>query len=334
MGGVLIQSCTNSWDFNEAATPQLALRVASVPIDETLGTRMIPCNFGDEITVEKLERVKAFDPLLWRFERSAKERASASSAATPLKIPWPQGYRCSVARRYWKATCSGATGKIPLQQQTLLLAAAASPQERTAENVELDIEDCKDAALYAHRFNMHISTTGGESHVSESYVAEEGVPGVKICVPIGCQILASAVPQLIAAGDIITLIPYPCTEVRKFVFDGSEDFLEIPQAFFHHVAFTSGGREMVVDLQGSEDEDSGDVLLVDPCVLRSGAPSAGNVLSTLTPSLTKKVPGAGPSPERFDLLHPKCSHMCKVFDPNRKGGAPRNHCGLGVACGL
>lgn len=330
MGGVLTHSCTNFWDFTiEAAPPQLALRVVSVPIDESLGTRVLPCNFGEEITVEKLERIKAYDPLLWRFEKSAKERASANSKPTPLNIPWPQGYRCSVPRRYWKATVSGVTGKVPMLQQTLLLAAAASPQERTAENCELDLQDCKDAALYAHRFNMHSSTNGGDS-----YVAEGGLPGVKVCAPVGCQVLASVVPQLIAAGDIITLIPYPCNEVKKFIFDGSEDFLELPQAFFHHVAFTSGGREMVVDLQGLEDEETGDVLLVDPCVLRSGAPTAGDVLSTLTPTLTKKAPGVGPSPERFDLLHPKCSQMCKAFDPNRRGGAPRNNCGVGFACGL
>merc|ERR1719408_453224 len=104
---------------------------------------------------------------------------------------------------------------------------------------------------------------------------------------------------MIPQGDCCTLSPYGASEVMKFVFDGSETFHELPQAFFHYVAFASTGHLHVVDLQGAV-EDEGDFLLLDPAIHRSEKP------------------------------HPRCAPMCQVFDPQRKSAhAQRLQC-----CGL
>jgi len=165
------------------------------------------------------------------------------------------------------------------------------------------------------------------------------VPCVQVSQPVGCEVLGSTVPQVIVAGDSVLLAPFPSEEVQKFVYDGREEFSEVPQAFFHYAAWSSGGHELVCDIQGVE-QDDGSFLLVDPCVLRKNPPTVNDILGSIAPQ-TAEVFGVGPDAVtsgvegRFDAMHPKCSQLCKVFDPARKGGNVRTHCGIaGISCGL
>lgn len=126
-------------------------------------------------------------------------------------------------------------------------------------------------------------------------------------------------------------------EVQKFVFDGkSEEFREVPQAYFHYAAFSSGGKEYVCDIQGVED-DEGNFLIVDPCILKAGLPTVGDIIDVATNgNIQAAQVASGPTAERFDALHPKCCQACKAFDPLRRS-AQRNGkagmCGMGT-CGI
>lgn len=208
-----------------------------------------------------------------------------------------------------------------------MLVIANNPEDRTQENVESDLKDSADVASYASRFNKQLRKLFGEN---------EGVPGVRVCAPVGCEVIKSSSQQFAQPGECIQIIPYPFPDIKKFLFDGSEDFLEIPQAFFHHAAWLSSSNEFICDLQGIEDEDS-NVVLVDPCVIRATKPGVGDLLSTLAPSAQKEnVPqnAADISSERFDALHPRCSQLCKAFDPHRRSACGKRHCGLNISCGL
>jgi hypothetical protein len=140
---------------------------------------------------------------------------------------------------------------------------------------------------------------------------------------------------MVPVGAFLTVAPYAEKDVQKYVFDGiSEEFSELPQAYFHYAAFSSGGKEYVCDIQGAED-DNGSFLLVDPCVLRASLPNVGDLVGAVA-----NVQGGhsmnGPTAERFDTLHPKCGAACKTFDPHRRS-AQRNGkagmCGMGT-CGI
>lgn len=210
-----------------------------------------------------------------------------------------------------------------------MLVVATSPADRTHENVEIDLKDSADVASYASRFNHQLQNIFGESGGA--------VPGVMVCGAVGCEIIKSSSSQFASPGEAIMIIPWPFPEIKKFMFDGSEDFLEVPQAFFHHAAWLSNSHEFVCDLQGIEDDDN-NVILVDPCVIRAAKPTVGNLLSTLATSMSQKekenVPqhvSADISTDRFDALHPRCSQLCKAFDPHRRSAVKR-HCGLHIGC--
>merc|ERR1712125_142689 len=88
---------------------------------------------------------------------------------------------------------------------------------------------------------------------------------------------------MLPQGSICTLTCFPSDEIRKFVFDGSEEFHEIPQAFFHYANFSSGGKRSVCDIQGVEtqiDEDGGcGFILVDPVMVRTSAPAVSELVT-------------------------------------------------------
>jgi hypothetical protein len=323
--------------------PKLGLRIFADPCQEgsvdeggAICAPFLAC--GIEIIATELEKVKGWDALRARFERSAKERAGVlytkgpvgnkSSAASQLQ--WPEGYRFSAPRRFWRAKIvSQVHGSDAYQEHICMLVVANDPADRTISNVELDLQDSVDTSHYCARFNQQLQRSFGEVG---------SMPGLRVCGPVGCEIIKSNNPQFASAGEAVMIIPYPFPEVKKFVFDGSEDFLEIPQAFFHHAAFVSGGREFLCDLQGMEDDES-NVLLVDPCILRSPKPGVADLLTTLAKGLPdnngKDGEVVGCCPQRFDALHPRCSQLCKAFDPNRRTAAKGRHCGLNIAaCGL
>merc|ERR1712048_1506125 len=130
-------------------------------------------------------------------------------------------------------------------------------------------------------------------------------------------------------GEVVTLTPYTSLDVHKFIFDGNEDFLEMPQAFFHYASWFSNGKEMLFDLQGAEN-DNGDFILIDPCILRAPKLEISDVLHSGASVPAKEI---APSVERFNVLHKRCGPLCKGFDPDRKGGRGRKMCGIDVHCG-
>merc|ERR1711907_652485 len=86
---------------------------------------------------------------------------------------------------------------------------------------------------------------------------------------------------MIGMAEACTLTPIntDLSEVQKFVFDGGERFVDVPHAFFHYVGFLSGGRELVCDIQATQDDETGDFLLLDPVILSSDGMGITDVLS-------------------------------------------------------
>jgi hypothetical protein len=201
---------------------------------------------------------------------------------------------------------------------------------RKMEVLRDDVEDAKDTASHAHRFNLHLQRAlGGEG-------GEDEVPQVKVAVPAACFVIGGSSNDVAQPGDAVLLHPYSPAEVQKYLFDGGEDFLELPQAFFHYTACQTSGMHFLCDLQGAEDEN-GSFLLVDPVVLRAPRPGLGDILGSLPGGSAFRggCPTVGPSPERFDQLHPRCGGLCKAFDPQRKSGNQRRSCGLAqISCGV
>jgi len=306
--------------------PQLALRVAYSPIEEeSLGARPSPFAAGDEVAIMQLDRVKGWDCLAWRQERCAKQRAAVDSASS---LAWPEGARFNTAQRFWGAKVVASDGKGGFEEHWCMLQVAVCPKDRAMENVKPIVEDAKDVASYAHRFNMQTARAcGAEDEPAEA-------PGVRVCAPVGCYVLGSAVPEVAQPGEAVSLSVYPAPTVKKFVFEGAEDFVELPQAFFHYVAWTSGGRESVGDLQGVQDEQ--DVILVDPVMLRAPKPGIGDLLGTLTSSSAPGEQGQQTVEQhRFDLWHPRCGQLCRAFDPQRRTAHARRNCGMSLpSCGV
>mmetsp|Transcript_97659 Transcript_97659/g.209548 ORF Transcript_97659/g.209548 Transcript_97659/m.209548 type:complete len:337 (+) Transcript_97659:120-1130(+) len=305
--------------IQNAGYPPLRLRVDWNPIRESMGTLLSPFSLTDELVVEALDirLSKGWEVLTWRHDRHQKESQLQG------KVPFPQGPRFSVPKRYTRAK---------IGKSWYLLQVAIAPEERIMERVKEDIVDAKDVASYAHSFNTHLVRASGGNEDTKTGVDEDQVPRVMICAPVAVSVIESTIPQIVG-GEVMLLCPLPAEDLRKFVFDGSEDFLEMPQAFFHYSTWFSGGREMLFDLQGAESDD-GDVLLVDPCVLRAPKPGVVDMLRPLVESKLG-VQGQGDpdlSEERFDMLHRRCGPLCKTFDPDRKGARGRKMCGLG--CGM
>ena len=49
----------------------------------------------------------------------------------------------------------------------------------------------------------------------------------------------------------MVIMDYPATDVTKFMLDGTEEYHELAQTFFHYVVWQSGGRAVPFDLQGA-----------------------------------------------------------------------------------
>lgn len=319
------------WFEESSSNETLVLRVTykTEQCDETeaRGSRFVQCVPGETLVVRNLDTPIGFEPLSWRY-RDASKRL------------WPGSYRFQVTRRSWRCEALGDHGRGA--SQACVLQMASRPDERTESNAQLDVEDAELAASYAHRFMLHqLSVSGGEQTCS-----------LKVAVPVVCEVIKSCLPALVPVGSFCTLASYSATEVQKFVFDGSEPFLEIPQVFFHHAAFSSSGKHFVCDIQGEEDDD-GTWVLVDPCVLRAEMPTVAGIVGAAAGGtrrdtedtdregnvascgidLTDGRASNGPSAARFDTLHPRCPELCKAFDPHRKS-CKRNGGACGISCGL
>lgn len=319
--------------------PKLGLRIFSNPCMESadggaLCARFL--NIGGEVMATEIEKVKGWDALRSRVERSTKERAgvlynrgpNATQTNAPAKLQWPEGYRFNTPRKFWRCKIISQDSQGGFQEHLCMIVVATAPEDRTQANVEVDLKDSQDVASYAARFNKQLTKLYGDN---------AGIPGVKVCAPVGCEVIKSSSSQFAQAGESIAIIPYPFAEVKKFLFDGSEDFLEVPQAFFHHAAWLSSSHEFICDLQGIEDDEN-NIILVDPCVIRAPKATVGNLLSTLTPGMSQKenVPhmAADIGSDRFDALHPRCSQLCKTFDPHRRSANAKRACGMNISCGV
>lgn len=360
MGALLVGPCSPGWSHwepeelflqkamrrtKEAGGPQLRLlRTAAPAVDPSraLLTIFPSSQEVSTITVEHMESVQDWAPLGWRHEADAdgdparvdhgSQLAAGSSRPRQLRAPGLEpaapGARC----KFWRArvTVEGPQGQP--QTQWCLLQVAARVEDRTPEAVSQDIKDAAAVAKHAAAFNMGVlgHSLGG---AGESMPVDDSAPQVRVAMPTGCRIVESPVPQHLCPGDEVVLLPYAAPEVTKFVYDGDEHFLELPQAFFHYTFWASGGAGCVADLQGAE-EDDGSVVLVRPCPLRPAAPDAGGAFGSLG-VLGAASTGEGATMDFFDRVHPRCGPLCKVFDPQRRARSSRKHCGLDVrGCGI
>merc|ERR550525_685832 len=143
---------------------------------------------------------------------------------------------------------------------------------------------------------------------------------VQVAIPVGCMVISSLSPEVLGLGDCVIVFPYPPIAIQKFVFSKPVDnALELPQAFFHFMAYISGGRQLVWDLQGREYED-GSVLLVDPWLVQR-------------PHATQT------DTELLRRLHPVCNSLCLMFierlDPPselQRSPTEQHHCINGSHC--
>jgi hypothetical protein len=335
----LLHDCLDVTDVS--GPKELLLRVVHAPIEESSGAKLIGYKLDDVLKVVNFQTEPALDALGWRYREKMKQQ-------------WPPSYRFQLLKRSWHAVV--VPDSWSGTEQTCVLQMASSPDARTLENVEIDVDDARVAASYASRFNRNqcqaLSSAGmvpPDSHEEAGTErplmhsiraadarAEDAAPTVRVAATIACEVVSSSYPSMIPVGGFCTLAPYAEKEVHKFVFDGSEDFSEIPQAYFHYAAFSSGGKEYVCDIQGVE-EDDGCFLLVDPCVLRANLPTLKDLVGVIANTQGHGRSMTGPTVERFDALHPKCGEACKVFDPQRRS-ALRNGktglCGIGPTCGF
>jgi len=316
----------------QSAGPPLVLKIVAASTDESMGTHSRNSAIGKEVIIEHIEKVKGFEPMMWRYERAAQQYAAGgpTSLQAKKKMKWPAGPRCAAPRRFFRVRAISIDGQGGMKDQWCMLQVAAEPSHRTMEVAEADMLDSKDAAAYADNFNKYLRTSGGERG---SGMAADALPGVRVCAPAACTVLGGAAKDIAEQGQTVLLIPYSSREVRKFVFDGSEEFLEVPQAFFHHVAWSTSGALCICDLQGIE-EDDGTVLLVDPCVIRTARTNTTSLLSALATGNTGDAGQVTAAASCFEVLHPRCSQTCKGFDPSRRGALTRRHCGLGISCGV
>jgi len=302
---------------------KLALAVASLPHAPKGASRSLfaPSDRISEVWIETLQVVKGWAPLKWRFRASAVPAVPAMEDRRQMMT--------GPSQRFWRAKVIVTLSNGEERTQWCLLQVAMAPENRTIENAMIDRKDAERVAAYAGAFNQHMLKD--EAHADAGY--HEGcMPRVSVCIPVVCKVLQSPVPQFFARGDAVLLLPFSAAEVTKFIYDGKEDFLEIPHSFFHYITWSSGGRDCISDLQGAE-EDNGSVVLVSPCVPRQITFGSGIFEHTGTgEGIAQRVPEQ--SPQMFDRLHPRCGPLCKTFDPDRRARPMRKHCGLPMSCGL
>lgn len=293
----------------------LVIHVEEASVEASLGAAVFDFKAQTELTLRRIRAEPGLEPLSARFRDGARQHVGDGGA------------RSRSGARSWCVEVTGGSAStrrpVPCVLQVPILL-----EDRTAKRVRMDVADASDAAAYATRFNLH----------HQQHADGEEVPLVKVAVPIVCTVKETCFPAMIPTGTACTLIPYPCSDVHKYVFDGSEDFLELPQAYFHCAAFSTNGKCFVCDVQGTE-LDSGDFLLIDPCVLRAERPNVDAIVRAAAAPVAAgagfaQEAAGGPTGERFDALHPKCAQLCHTFDPHRKT-AKRNVgvCGVGT-CGF
>lgn len=305
------------------------LQVAYAPIEASLGSVLGGLLHGELVEVKEIIPAPPPDILGARYidPMDAPTTLRASSREGPMrrsaKLTWPKSYRFSRYHRTWEARVESKKKGAGVSK--FMLQMAADPEERVEENARRDVDDSRWAAAYACKFNTQ-------------KIAGDNVM-VKVAAPVACEVVDSAFPAMISIGDFVTLTPWEdLSDIEKFVFDGTERHIEVPHAFFHYVGYISGGKELVCDIMGTQDEE-GNFILVDPVILGKGA---GGVKEVINQGPAAALKGATSGPDgQFEILHPRCNGLCNAFDKVRdtakttKAGAARGLLGGCVsACGL
>eukprot|EP00929_Paragymnodinium_shiwhaense_P053422 TRINITY_DN26729_c0_g1_i1.p1 TRINITY_DN26729_c0_g1~~TRINITY_DN26729_c0_g1_i1.p1 ORF type:complete len:318 (-),score=72.04 TRINITY_DN26729_c0_g1_i1:86-1039(-) len=307
--------CGDVLGVDEEGVLSLRVLYSAEPSDESTGARLTGYKVDDELSIKDMLPKNGYETL--------NQRARSSSSGSRL---WPSSYRGKAFRHSWQADVL-----LNDKEQKCILLIASKPEERTEANAVAEVQDAMDAATYAHRFNLH-----QKAHAD----SPDQITRISVAIPVVCQVTATSYPSMVPEDSIVTLLPYPWSSVQKYVFDGQSEemFMEIPQTFFHYAAFSSNGKHFVCDIQGAEDS-GGDIVLVDPCVLRTEPPSITGLVGkaakvSLPAAATEALASDKPTLERFDCMHPKCSQLCKTFDAQRQT-AKRNAgmCGVGT-CGF
>jgi hypothetical protein len=316
--GNLIDLCVHPLTGGDAdGDTKIILRVDYTPIVDSSGALVSGLKCGDQLTILSTRRVSGLDPLGWRYREDVRPY-------------WPEDYRFQVPRMSLLATVISRE-----QRETQCVLQMPAPVgERTMTNARLHMEDAEAAASYAKQFNTQMFQGMGMN--VDMGMPGEAPPSLKICAPVACEVLQSSSPEHFARGQACMLTPYKYKEVHKFVFMGADDFLEVPQAFFHYAAHISGGKEFVCDIQGCED-DQGEIQILDPVILRAETPKIQQYISSYMATQAGKtlpppaIGDKGPTDERFDRLHPKCGQLCQSFDPMRRGAKGKKGM-CGVSC--
>jgi hypothetical protein len=314
-GGVLGSSDN---EFGPGGDVKIVLRVDHALVHDRSGADVSGFKTGDQIVMCSLTKDKKLSAAGWRYTDHQRRF-------------WPQSYRFQVQRDSYMAEVLSRDGKIA----RCVVQVPRDLGERTMDNAILHVEDAELATAHASRFNEQMAKSMG--NILDYRDQGETAPTLKVCAPVACEVLASSAPEALPRGSACTVTAWPHKEVSKFVFDGSEDFLEVPQAYFHWVAYASGGLEFVCDIQGAEDDDGGFHIL-DPVMLREDRQDVTSFLNSTFREVkkdpSKKLgPDHAPTEDRFDRLHARCGQMCQSFDPMRRGAkGKKGLCGINVTC--
>lgn len=316
-GGVSEVFChaSRSIRYNEEDV-QLALRVVYAPMEDASAEFL---KMGQEVLIAGIKKVQGWDPLTWRQERVARQQVTGQTSQL-----WPSlsESRFGRAHRAWSVEILASDGRGGVRNLPGLLQVAHARKDRELDKVKGAVQEISTVAN-ARRFNHHVAELAGE---------DLDVPAIRVATTVACFVLDGVNPEIADAGDTLLLTLFDAKNLTKFVFEGAEDFLELPQAFFHFVLWSSGGKELVADLQGIQQER--DLLLVDPVLLTTGDLDISELLSLATST------GTGSdfqtcNRKRFNLWHPRCAQLCQSFDPQRRGGNTRRACGVPLPnCGV
>jgi len=318
MGNILLGDCgiDNSSNFNDVEA-KIILRVDDAPIVDTLGALVSRFMCGDQVMITSIQKLPAFECMNWRYR-------------TDLSGAWPQDTRFTCPRHCLLVHVISRDRR----ETQCVLTLGCQKDDTTTATAQAHMDDAVAATAYAAGFNKQMIQ--GLGNIVDIGSPGESAPSLKVCAPVTCQVLQSSSPEILPRGMTCTMAPYPHQEVQKFVFLGGEDFLEVPQTYFHYAAFASGGNEFVCDIQGAEDEN-GEIHILDPVVLRTEKTKVEQYITKQWATQAGKTilqqpancPVVGPSEERFDALHPRCGQLCQSFDPMRKGAK-----GKKALCGI
>lgn len=292
---------------------KMKLKVALATIERSHGLKANPFGLETELAVTKIQKAPGWGALTWRQDRFAKDPAGKL-------LPGLEESRWGRAQNFWVAKVETPDGK----DFCCLLQVGATKADRDIEKVKQVIQDIADVASYAHRFNLHTARSEGED--------VSNVPCVLVAAPVGCFVIDSTMTEVAGPGEAIALTFFPCASISKFIFEGGEDFLELPHSFFHYVVWASGGKEMVGDLQGVQDDK--DIVLIDPVMIRLPPIGVGDVIGMLAdPDASESKPT--PMEQRFNAWHPRCAQLCRTFDPQRRSIHVKRACGVALpTCGV